>query len=499
MDAIGKTRRAFVQQLLALAAASTAGLVHWSRVFAQAAGVGLEKIAGQIVHRGDASYPSWWASMTWYVFKPKRYPEVIVRAASEADVIETINHARQNGHRISVRSSGHNPAKSVLREGGILLDLSQLHGVELDAKTQTAWIQPGIRANELAQTTTRQGLVFPAAHTGMVGLGGYLLGGGLGWNMRENGIACRSIVGAEIITAEGKKVMASAEENPDLFWAIRGAGPGFFGAVVRYKLRLYPVHQAIEVSTYVIPVERLAEALAEFEKIGEASGKRLEILIKVGRFHPTEKPYVERELVCVAQFFAFAHTGEDAQELMQPVAASRLAELSILKRENIPITYPQLYVPPETDHSSPGRTAVENMWTDEPAQAFRLLADKMIAEPPRSPRSFFLCGWSFNSTFEDPSVCIRTGGRHYMSWYMIAEKEDDIEPNYAWMDEAVAMLRPLARGHYINEIDPVRYPQHVEECFSPESWEKLQQLRRQYDPQNVFHAYLGGDDPGPGT
>ena len=80
-----------------------------------------------------------------------------------------------------------------------------------------------------------------------------------------------------------------------------------------------------------------------------------------------------------------------------------------------------------------------------------------------------------------------------MSWYMIAETEDDIEPNYQWMDEAVALMRPLAVGHYINEIDSVRYPQHVRECFRPADWERLEQLRQRYDPQGVFHTYVGLD------
>ena len=153
--------------------------------------------------------------------------------------------------------------------------------------------------------------------------------------------------------------------------------------------------------------------------------------------------------------------------------------------------YEDLYRPPETDYSSPNRTAVENIWTDDPGQSLLLLTEKMKAEPPLSPRSFLLVGWSSNSTLNDPASCIRTGTRHYMSWYMIAEKEEHIAPNYKWMDEAVEVLKPLTKGRYINEIDPDRYPQHVRECFSEESWEKLARLRKKYDPAGVFHTYLG--------
>lgn len=486
-----QNRRTFLRHILTLGAAGMAGVAHTTLALAQAAGEALQGITGRIIQRTDPRYLSWWASMTWYIFKPKRYPDTIVRAASEADAIATIDYARSNGVRIAVRSTGHNPAKASVRDGGILLDLSQLRNVEIDEANRIAWIQPGIRAEELHAHTIAHGLVFPAAHTGIVGLGGYLLGGGLGWNMPEYGIACRSVLGAEIILADGTKVYASADENPELHWAIRGAGPGFFGAVVRYKLQLYPVHEIIKVRSYVIPAAKIGEALAELDAIGKVSDRRLEILIKIGNFHPVEKPYEARELVMTAQFFAFADSEEDAQRLMAPVASSGIAGLSVVAKEDFPIAYPELYLPPETDLTSPGRTTVENMWTDDVAEALRLLTDKLIADPPRSPRSFLLCGWSFNDTFEDPSSCVSTGGRHYMSWYMIAEQEEDIGPNYQWMDAAVELVRPFARSRYINEIDPARYPHHVEQCFAPADWQRLEALRKKYDPHGVFHTYLG--------
>lgn len=494
MNPRGHDRRTFIGRILSAAMAGATGMAGWTLATANAVAEGLERIAGQIIHRDDARYPSWWSSMTWYIHKPERYPDLIVRAGSEKDVVETIHFARNNGLRIAVRSTGHNPARATLRDGGVLLDLSTLRSAEIDPDTGTAWIQPGVRAQELLRQTTPQGFAFPAAHTGIVGLGGYLLGGGLGWNMPEYGIACRSVLGAEIVLADGSTVFASADENPDLHWAIRGVGPGFFGAVVRYKLQLHPLHRAIHASSYVIPVERLDEALEALAKIGHGSDQRLELLVKIGRFHPVELPYAQRDLVCTVSAVAFADSEDDARALMAPVSASRLAELSVATRENDPVGYEQLYVPPETDHTSPGRTAVENMWTGDPGKALRSLTDRMIAEPPRSPRSFLLCGWSFNSTFEDPGSCVRTAARHYVSWYMIADRKEDILPNDQWMDEAVALMQPLARGRYINEIDPLRYPRHVEECFEPADWQRLQRLRREYDPQGVFHGYLGRDD-----
>jgi len=491
MAEVQQSRRGFIKGLASLCTLAWGTMASCPAALARTAADALDRIRGRIVHRGDPEYPLWRAGMSWYIFKPERYPDTLIRAGSEQDAVEAINYARGKGMKVAVRSTGHNPARSVLRNGGILLDLSRLRAIEIDAAGRTAWVKPGIRAEELLHETTRHGLAFPAAHTGIVGLGGYLPGGGLGWNMPEYGIACRSILAAEIILADGSRVNASADEYPDLHWAIRGAGPGFFGAALRYKLQLYPLHRAIILNRYVIPVAKMAEAMAMFQEIGENSEKRLETFIKVGRFHPADRPYPERDLVCTVGFFAFGDDGRDADLLMKPVRDSGIAGISIVRKENIPLDYEGLYRPPATDYSSPNRTAVENIWTDDPGQCLMLLTDKMQNDPPASPRSFLLTGWAFNSTMEDPSSCIKTAARHYLSWYMIAEQENHIAPNHRWMDESLEMLRHLTKGHYINEIDPGRYPQQVQNCFSRESWVRLGGLRKQYDPGGVFHTWLG--------
>ena len=491
-----KNRRGFLKRCAALCTVGITTALHSPAVLASSISNSLNNIKGLIVRKTDKNYSLWWGSMSWYIFKPKRYPDLIIRASSEQDVTETINYAREQGVKIAVRSTGHNPARSTLRDGGILLDLSRMRDVDIDVENQTAWIQPGIKAEELLELTTEHGLAFPAAHTGIVGLGGYLLGGGLGWNMAEYGIACRSILAAEIVMANGKKIVVSANKNQDLHWAIRGVGPGFFGAVVRYKLQLYPIHQAIRVNKYVITLDKIEKAMATFKKIGDECDKRLEIFIKIGRFHPEEKSYSERELVCTVGFFAFGDSKEEAAKLLLPVTESDIAELSVVKNENIAVGYEQLYAPPETDYSSPNRTVVENMWTDDIDKSLLLLTEKMLAEPPKSPRSFLLGGWSFNSTFNDPGSSVETGGRHYLSWYMIAEEEEHIAPNYKWMDESLELVDPYVKSRYINEIDTKRYPHQIAECFSKEAWGRLAKLRKQYDPKGVFHTYLGHDGSG---
>jgi len=485
-------RRSLLRRALALAALATAGALRAGRLAGEQLGSGLRALAGRVVARGDPDYRRWWQSMVWYVLKPPRYPDAIVRAADDAEVLRTVAHARDTGLKLSVRSSGHNPARSVLRDGGLLLDLGAFSDIRIDPGRRTAWVGAGVRSASLATAAARHGLAFPGAHTPMVGLGGYLLGGGLGWNMPAVGIACRSMIGAELVTAAGEQLTVSRSQHPELLWALRGVGPGCFAAVMRYELQLYPMPRAINKSRYVIASDDLALALEMLGQAAAAKQDRLEILATVGRFHPLDKPWAERELVLEVKAVAFGDSRAEADALLQPLAATGLPALSIDRQEGRPQAYESLYAgQSSTDQTSPWRTAVENLWTEDPGAVIASLAAKLERDPPVSPRSFLLSAWGFNNQFEDPHACIRTAAPHYVSWYLLADQESDIGPNRIWMDEAVAGVAPLARGRYINEIDPVHYPHHVQECFAPASWERLQALRRQYDGDGVFHSYIG--------
>lgn len=485
------TRRGFIGRTAAAFGAAFSGALKAPIAFAQNAGERLQRIAGKIIRRADDDYGLWRASMVWYLFKPERYPDTIIRAESEQDVIEAVNYARESGQKVATRATGHNPARGCLRQGGVLLDTSRLREVDIDAEAGTAWIQPGIRSEDFIELTHPLGWSFPAAHTGIVGLGGYLIGGGLGWNMPEWGIACRSIIGAKIVLADGSKVAATTDENADLLWAIRGMGPGFFGTVLRYKLRLYPLPRGIFKSKFIVPMKRTSELLEVLEELTAAKENRLEILAVAGRFVPPDKPPAERDLMWAVSAVAFGRTEDDGRALLELVRRSKLPGLSTLQQQDAPLTYSELYAGQETDHSSPRRTAIHNIWTNDAAGAMTALTDRWQATPPRSPRSFALSAWGFSLDRDDADSAFTHTGDHYVSWYLMAENDSDVEPNFAWMDESVELLKPFTKGHYPNEINTERYPDTIHACFTEEKWQRLAELRQKYDPDGVYHSYLG--------
>jgi FAD/FMN-containing dehydrogenase len=486
------TRRGFIGRVASAFSLAVAGVMRAPGAIAASVASGLHRIGGMVIRRGDANYELWRGSMVWYIFKPDRRPDVMIRAKSEQDAIGAVTYAREEGLKVATRATGHNPARGCLRQGGVLLDLSQLRDVEVDAEAGTAWIGPGIRSEDLVELLGEHGWCFPAAHTGIVGMGGYVIGGGMGWNMQEWDVACRSIIGAEVVTADGQKVITSATENPELLWAIRGAGPGFFGAVLRYKLKLFPAPQAIIKSKYLIPIDKLDAAFAALWEITAAKQKQLELLAVIGRFAPPfDAPPEQRDLVLAVSAIAFAKSREHGAKLLEPVARSAIPGLSMLKQENAPLTFPELYAGQETDHASPNRTAVHNIWTDKPDEALSVLAELMQETPPRSPRSFLLSAWGINPDRDDDDSCWSYQADHYVSWYQMAEKAEHIEPNFAWMDKSVELVRPFTRGYYLNEVNPMRYPEVLEGTFGAAKWKRLGELRRKYDPAGVFHGYLG--------
>src|ERR1700759_2661820 len=195
---------------------------------------------GELLRRGDGGYEPARRAAVWNARTPERFPDAIVIARSEQDVVRAVQLAAAEGMKLGVRSGGHSWAGNHVRDGGMLLDLSELCDLDVDIDAMTAAVQPGCKGDQLLAQLGDLGLFFPAGHCIGVALGGYLLQGGYGWNGRVHGPACTSSEGIAVVLADGRFVHASPQENADLLWAARGSGPGFFGVVTRFHMRVQP-------------------------------------------------------------------------------------------------------------------------------------------------------------------------------------------------------------------------------------------------------------------
>ena len=220
--------------------------------------------------RGAEGYETARRATVWNGLLPDRFPDVIVQAHDADDVVVALRYARANDHKVGVRSGGHSWAASHLRDGGLLLDVSRLDHCIVDTDRMTADVGPGKIANVFATELDSQGLFFPAGHCEGIRLGGYLLQGGYGWNSKVVGPACESVLGLEVVTADGEQIYCDAENHPDLYWAARGSGPGFFGVVTSFKLRIHQRPAVLGTCLYMYPIELADEVFTWGRDISSA-------------------------------------------------------------------------------------------------------------------------------------------------------------------------------------------------------------------------------------
>ena len=229
-------------------------------------------LGGTVIRRGDATYDA--ARRLWNGMVD-RSPAMIVRCGTTADVVSAVNYARENRLELAVRGGGHNAAGLALCDDGLVIDLSGMRAVSVDPETRTARAQGGALWRDFDAATHPHGLATTGGLISTTGVGGLTLGGGLGWLMRQHGLACDNVTAVEIVTADGTVRRASATENPDLFWGVRGGG-GNFGVVTSFEFRLHPV-RTLYAGMLVYPGPRAPEVLRRYRDVAMAAPDELTV------------------------------------------------------------------------------------------------------------------------------------------------------------------------------------------------------------------------------
>src|ERR687886_952336 len=448
-----------------------------------------ERVSGTVLHRGDPDYEQARRAPGWNEIKPERYPDLIVQVASEDDVIEAVNFAREQHMKIVMRGGGHNWCAAALQEGGILLDLSRLNRVDIDPEARVATAEPVVTNRYLARQLAKHGLAFPVGHCPCVPLSGFILNGGLGWNAGEWGYACFSLLSLDVVTADGNLVTATETENTELLWAARGAGPGFFGVATKYRVRLYPLPKAITTSTLMYPLKQLPQVVEWATETVNTLPSNVEFTLYLASAPP---PIADRyEKVCIMSATAFADSDEEATEALSALATCPLEDC-VMKDLHASTPFEALFDNADRFWPEGKRYAVDTMWySSPPLEVLAIIQDHFATVP--SVRSMILCPILPSPTDAPPlpDAAFSMIAPGYVACYSIWEEAGQDEANIKWLRTLMRALEPLTVGCYVGEADITANPSQVVNSYARSHWERLQALREKYDPNGVFHSYMG--------
>jgi FAD/FMN-containing dehydrogenase len=350
-----------------------------------------------------------------------------------------------------------------------------------------------VRGRELNAELAKSGLAFPVGHCPTVPLSGFLLNGGLGWNFGGWGPACFSIESANVVTADGKLVVTSDTHQSDLLWAIRGAGPGFFGVITQYRLKTYPVPRTITGCDYFYPLEHI-DAVGDWAaSIATKMPKEVELTLFCAAAPPplAQRAKSSNGYVALLNATVFVGTQAEAAAALAPLEGSP-ASLGLLKKDaGQPMTMNGLLDLGGELWPEHHRYLADTLWTNTPPdQPLTILGDRFLHAP--SPISLGLCVFATGRERTAlPDAAFSMTAKNIILCYAIWERPQDDAANRDWHRELVAALDPFAVGHYVGESDIVSHPARAEKSFAPTNWQHLQALRQTYDPSGLFWGAFG--------
>ena len=398
-----------------------------------------------------------------------RRPALIVRCVGADDVVRALEFAQRHQLPLAVRGGGHSRAGLSVCEAGVVVDLSPMNRVEVDADQRVVRAEAGALTVHVDAATQRFGLATTLAGCPTVGIAGLTLGGGEGLLMSKFGAACDNLIGAQLVTADGRHLEASHGSNPDLFWGIRGGG-GNFGIATTLKLRLHPVNDVLA-GTLAYAPGRVAELLQAFAKFVAAAPDEMNVVGVVSRSAPGAQ---FRMLIC--------HCGDQRRgnELLRPLRALH-PELDDLRIRSYVETNGTI------NPAAPAAHFQTNLFLPQLGSAAIATIAASIEDAPANARAFIvpLYGAITRVAVGDTAFPLRQPG---FEIDLMARWSDPIDQPRAtqWVRALRDALQPRASGVYVNQLGETS-EELVKASYGP-NYARLSNLKRKYDPRNVFHS-----------
>jgi FAD/FMN-containing dehydrogenase len=429
---------------------------------------------GRVIAPEDAAYDA--ARAVFYGSRNRR-PAAIVRAKDAADVSRVVTLAREKGLELAVRSGGHSLAGHSVSEGGIVLDLSQMKGLEINVEARTAWAETGLTAGEYTAAVGAHGLATGFGDTGSVGIGGITLGGGAGFLVRKHGLTIDSLLAAEIITADGELLRVDAETHPDLFWAIRGGG-GNFGVATRFKFRL---HEVDEIVGGMLILPATPDTITSFVAEAEGAPNELSTIANVMVAPPMPFfPAAAHGKLVIMALMAYAGEAEAGERAVAPFRSLAEPIADMVK----PMRYPEMYGP---DEPGPDEEVARSMFIDavDVDVAGAIVEHLHASTAMMAVAQLRVLGGAMARVPDEATAFAHRKRRIMVALGAVFGNREEEAVHTEWVEDFATALDQGESGVYVGFLGD-EGEERVRAAYPGTTWERLTAVKTRYDPENLF-------------
>ena len=448
-------------------------------------------LRGRLLFPGDAGYEE--ARTIWNAMIDRR-PAMVVRPENVEDVVSAVNFAREKGLLLCVKGGGHNIAGNAVCDGGLMIDLSGMNYVKVDAERRIAQVGPGAKLADFDREAQAHALATPLGINSTTGVAGLTLGGGFGWLSRKFGTTVDNLLSADVVTADGKVVRASETENPDLFWGLRGGG-GNFGIVTNFEFKLHPFGPDVLTGLIVFPFDQAKDVLRKYRDAVKTMPDDLNVWVVMRKAPPL--PFLPEDAhFKEAVIFACFYSGDPAEgeKLLQPFRSFGTPYGEFIGVQPF-AAWQQAFDPLLT----PG---VRNYWKSHnfaelPDDAIDI-AIKYVNDLP-SPHTeifFGLVGGQASRVPADATAYSQRDALWACNVHGRWETPEEDSKVISWAREFWNDSEPYSTGgvyvNFMTEDEKSR----VTSAYKPEIWNRLVEVKRKYDPTNLFSMNQNIDPSG---
>ncbi len=434
-----------------------------------------DEISGQVIGPDDDAYDQ---ARTVFYGGFDRRPAVIVRVADPADVARIITVAGESGRELAVRSGGHSVAGYSVSDGGIVLDLSRMKDLQINVAERTAWAETGLTSGEYTEASSAHSLATGFGDTGSVGIGGITLGGGIGYLVRKHGLTIDNLLAAEMVTADGQLLKISAEQHPDLFWAIRGGG-GNFGVATRFQFRLHEVDSVVG-GLLVLPAT--PEVLAGFIAAADAAPEELSTIANVMNAPPM--PFLPEEYhgkLVVMAMLVYTGDFEAGQNVVAPFRNLATPIADMVK----PMRFPEIYPPEEAEYHPIAATRTMFVDAIDSDVAGMILDYLQTSTGSMAVAQLRVLGGAMARVPMEATAFAHRSSKIMATLATLYESLDDKPIHEKWVDGFAAALRQRDSGAYVNFLGD-EGPERIHAAYPEPTWARLAEIKHRYDPNNLF-------------